>query len=158
MPITELSMYDRFERYVKLIANATAFLLESEMNRGLGSITKIIPAELASKIEPYFIACGVLDMAGKEITKNNVQKILIGAGANPNKILLDGIGLLHYKNHMLYVLAIIFLNSLGKNINIESILEVAGALNADPDIELAKYAVNVYNMFAPQQGLETVQI
>ncbi|MEM0147720.1 MAG: hypothetical protein QW139_01745, partial [Candidatus Micrarchaeaceae archaeon] len=50
------TLYEKLERYGNFMVDAETYLLEGEMNRGLGAISKIVPEELASKLEPYFIA------------------------------------------------------------------------------------------------------
>ncbi|MEM4064611.1 MAG: hypothetical protein QW582_00120 [Candidatus Micrarchaeaceae archaeon] len=152
------TLYEKLERYGNLMVDAETYLLEEEMNRGLGAISKIVPEELANKLEPYFIACGVLDMAGREISKNNIQKLFVGANTIPNKVIIEGISLLHYRNHLVYILAMIFLSSAGKKITMENLLSVVSALNTDPDINMAKEAIEVYNKLAPEQGLEAITL
>ncbi|MGC8730373.1 MAG: hypothetical protein ACP5RP_03255 [Candidatus Micrarchaeia archaeon] len=150
------TMYESLEKYGNLMVKAESYLLETEMKRGLGSISSIIPESLADKIEPYFIACGVLDIAGLDMTKNNIKNLFVAADSKPNELILDGISILHYRNHLVYILAIVLLDSLGKEVTQESLLSVIESMEIQPDISMAKYAVSVYNKLAPDQGLNKI--
>ncbi|MEM0148106.1 MAG: hypothetical protein QXY10_00740 [Candidatus Micrarchaeaceae archaeon] len=150
------TLYEKLERYGNLMVDAETYLLEGEMNRGLGAISKIVPEELANKLEPYFIACGVLDIAGMDISKSNIQNMFVAADLIPNRLLTEGVGMLHYRNHLVYILAIIFLKSLNKEITKEVLLGTVEALDILPDVGMARYAIDVYNKLAPKWELEQI--
>ncbi|MGC8623300.1 MAG: hypothetical protein ACP5TK_01350 [Candidatus Micrarchaeia archaeon] len=144
------------EKAVKLAADASTYLLENEINRGLSSINKIIPMGLTNKLLPYFVAAGILDLAGKDITKNDIQRLFNGADIEMNRVLLEGIGMLHYRNHLVYILAITLLVSADKEVTMDRLLNTVMALDVDPDVTVARESVKVYNELAPKNGLPAI--
>ncbi len=144
------------QKAVELAAATVKYLLGKEMERGIQNINKLVPMEYTNQLLPYFIAAGIMDLTGKDISKNNIQRLFVAANKEPNRIILEGIGLLHYKNHLVYILGIVFLVSLEKEVNMEDLLNVAMALDIDPDIEVAREAVKIYNELAPTVGFKTI--
>ncbi|MGC8586875.1 MAG: hypothetical protein ACP5K9_01120 [Candidatus Micrarchaeia archaeon] len=145
------------EKSLKLASLASSYLLNKEMERGLSTINKLVPMQLANKLLPYFVAAGILDLSGKDITKNNIERMFVGADVEINRIILTGIGMLKYKNHLVYVLSIVFLVSAEKDVTMERLLNTVMSLDVDPDVEVAREAVKVYNELAPQVGLGQIK-
>ncbi|MGC8651861.1 MAG: hypothetical protein ACP5UH_01250 [Candidatus Micrarchaeia archaeon] len=144
------------ENAIRLSTDASQYLLEREVSRGLSMINKIVPLELANKLLPYFTAAGILDLSGKDITKSDIERLLNAADIDVNKALLEGIGMLHYRNHLVYILGIVLLVSSKKEVTMERLLNIAIALDIDPDVSVAREAVDVYNELAPKRGFSPV--
>ncbi|MCL4373711.1 MAG: hypothetical protein M1360_02405 [Candidatus Marsarchaeota archaeon] len=144
------------ENAIKLSTDAAQYLLEKEVNKGLGMINKIIPMGLTNKLLPYFAAAGILDLSGKDITKSDIERLLNAGDVDVNRTLLEGIGMLHYRNHLVYILGIVLLVSAEKEVTMERLLNVAIALDIDPDVGVAREAADVYNELAPKHGFPAI--
>ncbi|MCL4372133.1 hypothetical protein M1373_02320 [Candidatus Marsarchaeota archaeon] len=146
------------DKSIKMLTSVSEYLLKREESRGLEMVNKLIPMQLANKLLPYFVAAGVLDLAGKEITKSNIERIFRGADVEVDRIIINGVGMLKYKNHYVYILAITFLVAANKELTMERIFNTVTAMDVDPDLETAKESVSIYNDFAPKFGFNQVNV
>ncbi|MGC8568309.1 MAG: hypothetical protein ACP5RP_04065 [Candidatus Micrarchaeia archaeon] len=156
MPSSIEELKENLKKYEGVMVATEYYLLESEMNRGISTISLAISPQLKANIEAYIFAAGALYFAGVEITMSNLQNIFVAAGLIPDKILVEGVTNLKFRNRLSYILAIAFLDSLGKKVTIEEILNVVEGFDIDPDYSKAKETIEAYNKFAPQFGLNTV--
>jgi len=144
------------EKYVDTIIATEYYLLQLEMDRGVETLSKVIPPELINSVEQYIFAAGAIYFAGMDITKSSMQNLFVAADLLPDKALIEGVDMLHFRNRLSYVLAIAFLDSLDKKVTQENLMNVVSALGFEPDLNKAKETIDIYNKIAVQHGLNPV--
>ncbi len=143
---------------IDFIKNLISFLLSTQVKRGLSEINNFVPANLAGNVLPYFVAAGILDITGKDINKNNIERLFNAAGITVNRDILNGIAGIKFRNHLVYVVSILFILTSGQEVTMNKIINMAIAFDIDPDIALARESVDIFNQVGKQYGFPTIKL
>ncbi|WP_088819686.1 hypothetical protein [Candidatus Mancarchaeum acidiphilum] len=135
-----------------------SFLLTAQVKRGLAEINSYIPANLAGNVLPYFVAAGVLDITGKDINRNNIERLFNAIGVPVNRDILNGIASIKFKNHLVYVISILFILTSGQEATMDKIINMAIAFDVDPDIALARESVDIFNQVGKEHGFPAIKL
>lgn len=111
--------------------------------RGLGEI----PADAY----PYICAIATLSVSGKEVDMGSIEEFVEASGTEPDEKVLKVISALRFKNQLAYVVAVYYLLAIGREPDIDNILDVVNAMDIHPDTITAKKALAYYNLKSVQK-------
>ncbi|MGC8568310.1 MAG: hypothetical protein ACP5RP_04060 [Candidatus Micrarchaeia archaeon] len=154
--MAENNAVSKLETSAKFVNTITKYFLESELNSKIDSIFDYISQSFFGDTLPYFVASAIFIIFCRPISKNNLRKLFISAGEIPDQLLIETIDNLHYKNYLIYIIALMFLIEVKQEVTKQKILDIISAFNIEPDVETAKESINIYNQFAQQAGLAVI--
>jgi ribosomal protein L12E/L44/L45/RPP1/RPP2 len=129
----------RFSIAIRTGVYASAVLLMRGLGRSMDSAS--VAKYMDKGVTDYIAAVGALALSGRDIDKGNIVSVVEAAGIIPDKRLLDAVRTLHYRNSLLYVNAVYFLNFLGQEPTIERVLAIVRTVRKKPDATLAGYVI-----------------
>ena len=97
------------------------------------------------KIMTYIYVIGLLNFVGKEVTKENVSKIMENIGVKPDPATLKLLFKNDPKNHLVYLYSIYLLLVVGKEINEANISSMVKVLGLKPDSKTLKIVLGIFN-------------
>ncbi len=98
-----------------------------------------------NKMQPYIYLSGMLNLLGRELNSENISKVLIGIGIQPDSNLIDALLSANNENGVIYVYSIYFLVILGREQSVKNIMDVVKSLGATPNETFAQNAFDLYN-------------
>ncbi len=126
---------DTMSAVIDALTNSEKSLLETEFKRVMSTpdVKKRI-----KEIVPYLYVGAFLSLSGREISQENITKVLSAVGISPN----DGIETLLEKaalrTHLPYLYAYYFLLALGKESTEDEILNIVNSIGITADRERIK--------------------
>ena len=136
-----------------------AYILAREINGAIqkaGIIEKIgmkiAGGILERRMAPYIAAVVVLAFASKEISTENVERLINAIGVSPNKRLLKFVASLNLKNNFVCVPAIYFIKLVEKEPTPQMIIDVVSSLGMVSDIQSARHVLDIYSEFLEHEG------
>ncbi|MCL4375212.1 hypothetical protein M1394_00210 [Candidatus Marsarchaeota archaeon] len=136
-----------------------AYMLAREINGAIqkaGIIEKIgmkfAGGILERRMAPYIAAVVVLAFASKEISTENVERLINAIGVSPNKRLLKFVASLNLKNNFVCIPAIYFIKLVEKEPTPQMIIDVVSSLGMISDIQSARHVLDIYSEFLEHEG------
>ena len=136
-----------------------AYILAREINGAIqkaGIIEKIgmkiAGGILERRMAPYIAAVVVLAFASKEISTENVERLINAIGVSPNKRLLKFVASLNLKNNFVCFTAIYFIKLVEKEPTPQMIIDVVSSLGMVSDIQSARHVLDIYSEFLEHEG------
>lgn len=133
----------KLEGEIRDLGGALSSVLIMELNRALaeGNVTLTEHTELL----PYITSSGMLAVAGLDIDRDGIRKIMESLDMETDEDLLNMTAKFRYRNHLVYVCAKYFLMSIGREGNLAELLTVMRALGIHPDAKVAQFVIDTYN-------------
>lgn len=97
------------------------------------------------KIQPYVYLSGLLNLLGREMSRENMARILKAVGIEPDSKMMTTLLKANDENGVAYVYAVYFLVILGKEPNVKNVCDLIGALGLKPNQALARKELDLYN-------------
>ncbi len=82
---------------------------------------------------PYMYAASVISLSGREITEENVSRVLRAAGIEPDRKIIDQLLAVGLRNHLPYVYAYYLLLALGRHGSNDEVARIVRSLGIEPD-------------------------
>lgn len=121
---------------VNSLATTSSVYIISTMNRLTQD--KDVRAHMNEGMLNYLYAAALLSLAGREITKDNMAKILKVLGVESNTKFMDVLLKKGLKGHVVYIYAYYFILASGHEITIDKMMATVTALGVKPDRDIAK--------------------
>ena len=84
-------------------------------------------------------------MAGKDIYRESVVKLVEAVGIKPKQELVDLIMSMRFRNKLVYVVAVNYLVSVGLEPSVDNVISVIKAMEVMPDAVVAQQAIDYYS-------------
>ena len=143
LPEESKAIYTKMSQIVEAVAKSTQFIVESELNR---AVRDQAVAQHLKDVAPYLSAAGTLAYSGKDVDADGIKKLLSAASIPINPRIGSLISNLKFKNHLVYIVAIFFIIGIGKDPDLESLINVVRAMDVHPDKALAQKALETYKL------------
>lgn len=130
------------EQDIGMVSRMAYTLLQGELRRSVEN--REIVMYMNKGMMPYLAATCLLSLSGRDTDREGVSEILEAMDITPEERLLGLLSALHYRNHIVYFVAMYFLVSVGIEANVDNLIEVARAMDVNPDATLAAYAIRTY--------------
>jgi ribosomal protein L12E/L44/L45/RPP1/RPP2 len=98
-----------------------------------------------NKVQAYMYISGFLNLLGRDISRDNMCKVLKSIDINPDTKTIDALLQVNSENDVIYIYSIYLLNVLGKQTNIKNIMSIVGSLGIKPNEAYAENALELYN-------------
>ncbi len=138
-------MGEKLDFITKKAASAEAFLFMLELRSGLENADVV--SHLNGGIINYIITAGVLIFACKDVDEDSVKGLLSAINMTPNPTLLQIVRSLHYRTYSIYINAFYFMMAIGMEPTLEGCMDIARAMEANPDLLMAQYAIDYCKKF-----------
>ena len=136
-------IYTKMSHIVEAVAKSMQFIVESELNRAMKDSAV---AQHIKDVAPYLSAAGTLAYSGKDVDADGIKKLLSAASIPIDPRIGSLISNLKFKNHLVYMVGIFFIVGIGKDPDLESLINVVRAMDVHPDKALAQKALETYKL------------
>ena len=136
-------IYAKLSQVVDAVAKSMQFIVEAELNRAMKDPAV---AQHLKDAAPYLSAAGTLAYSGKDVDSDGIKKLLSAASIPIDPRIGSLISNLRFKNHLVYMVAIFFIVGIGKEPDLESLINVVRAMDVHPDKTLAQKALETYKL------------
>ena len=133
---TETAQYAALRATLDSLASTSSEYMSSALKQLMENDE--IKAHIKQGIMPYIYAAGLLSFAGREITEENLSKLVKAIGIVPNEYLMDVLLKTGIKSHLVYVYAFYYLVASSVGVSTEKMEEVVEALGVQSDMQIAE--------------------
>lgn len=99
----------------------------------------------SKRIQPYVYLSGLLNLLGRDMTRENMSNALKSVGITPDEDMIETVLNANNENGVMYIYSIYFLVILGKEPNVKNICDLVKSLGATPNQTLARKELGIYN-------------
>jgi ribosomal protein L12E/L44/L45/RPP1/RPP2 len=97
-----------------------------------------------SQILPYLSAIGLLSFSGRDLDRENIESVMNAMGTNPETEVLDAIGEIHFRNHIVYMAGLYFIRAVGMESSLDKLMSVVKSMDATADEYVAGNVITFY--------------
>lgn len=145
-------MHERLNETIRLemrtIAAFDMYSMKSYIENPL--VIKLIEGGISPYMEAFASAAFALTFAGRDMHIDDVVKLLDAAGIESDQgvqFFSAVTHILHYKNRRFYMYALYLMKFVGKEPNVEDLLEIVKTMNMTPDAGVAKVTIEFYKEY-----------
>ncbi|HUB92485.1 MAG TPA: hypothetical protein VL945_00845, partial [Candidatus Saccharimonadales bacterium] len=97
-------------------------------------------------ILPYIGAIGLLTFSGKDTDRGNIISVLDAMATTSDQDILDTLGKIHVRNHIIYIVALYFIHATGQEPTFDKLIDVIKAMDVIPDALVAGNVISFYKI------------
>ena len=137
------AIYDGITKIIVRMSKGISYLIISELEKAYYS--NVVNDGLREKLSPYMAASGALLFCGRNIDMDKVGNLLEAVDIIPDNDLLGTLTYLNFKNYVVYLISIYYLQSWGKEVSVENSIRVVRVFGTSPDATLARFAIDFHD-------------
>ncbi len=134
------------ERRFSALVREVTDVIKSGLMTQIGDVTAVkAVAENIKEAEPYLVAAGFLELAGKAADREYIERLVRVAGVEqPNRHMLDAVNILKHRNLLLYISAVAFCVGTNMEVTRENLARVVSAIDIPPEMKAADAAIELF--------------
>lgn len=133
------AQYMSLKVIVNAVSTSCSRIILSELKKLLG--TPEVNSRMKNGIMPYIYAAGFLSFAGREISADNIGKLMSSVGLAADSGIMDVLNGSNLKSHLIYVYAFYFLMANGVAPTSNEVMAVVEAMGMHADEAVANEAI-----------------
>ncbi len=137
------AIYNKLIKIIVSMSKGISYLIISELEKAYDS--NAVNDSLRERLIPYMAASGALLFCGRNIDIDKVGNLLEAVNITPDNDLLRTLTYLNFKNYVVYLISIYYLQSWDKDISMENSIRVVRVFGTSPDATLARFAIDFHN-------------